>query len=133
MAGFLFDDTANKLLDYFFNATGAGFPVSMYAALFTTAPISSGGGVEVVGGSYGRQGQTRNTTNFPVAAGRTIKNATALSFGTATGDWGTLLGAAWMDASTSGAGLVYGPFGTPVTVLNGGTFSIAINAMTATM
>ncbi len=133
MAGFQFDFLANKLLDYFFNATAASLPSSMYAALFTAAPLPSGGGTEVTGGSYARQGQTRNTTNFPVSSGRTIKNATVLNFGTATADWGVIIGAAWMDASTSGNGLAYGPFGTAVTVLNGGSFSIAVNAMTATM
>jgi len=133
MAGFLFDTVANKLLDYFFNATGASFAASFYCALFTTAPLSSGGGTEVTGGSYARQGQTRNTTNFPLASSRTTKNATLLNFGTATADWGTIVGAAWFDASSSGNGQAYGPFGTPVTVLNGGTFSIAVNAMTATM
>src|SRR5689334_17381576 len=133
MAGFLYDGVANKLLDYFFNGTGASFASSFYCALFTAAPLSSGGGTEVSGGSYARQGQTRNTTNFPLASSRTTKNATLLNFGTATADWGTIVGAAWFDASSSGNGMAYGPFGTPVTVLNGGTFSIAVNAMTATM
>jgi len=133
MAGFLFDTVANKLLDYLFNATSASFAASFYCALFTAAPLSSGGGTEVTGGSYARQGQTRNTTNFPLSSSRTLKNATLIDFGTATAGWGTIVGAAWYDASTSGAGQVYGPFGTPVTVLSGGTFSIAINAMTATM
>ncbi len=133
MAGFLYDYLANKLLDDFFSATALSISASMYCALFTVAPLSSGGGTEVTGGSYARQGQTRNLTNFPAASSRTIKNATLLNFGTATADWGTIVGAAWFDASSSGNGLAYGPFGTPVTVLNGGTFSIAINAMTATL
>jgi hypothetical protein len=129
MAGFNGDALRNAILDFIY---GSGSPATIYCALFTVAPVSSGLGTEVAGGSYARVAKTNNATNFPAAAAAIKKNGTLIDFGTASADWGVIVGAAWMDASSAGVLRNYGPFGTPVTVLSGGTFSIAANAMTAT-
>ena len=132
MAGFKSDYLSNALLDHVYGGSDYARPATLYCALFTVAPTSAGGGSEVSGGSYARVAVTNNATNFPAASAKTKKNGTLIDFGTATADWGTVVGAAWFDALTSGNMLAYGPFGTAVTVLNGGTFSIAANAGTFT-
>lgn len=123
----------NIILDYKY---GNVVPTSIgnrYLALFTTMPTSAGGGVEVAGGSYARVLQVNNLTNFPAAVGGSKKNATAFNFGTATADWGVILGAGFYDALTSGNLLDFGLFGVPITVLNTNPFSIAINGGTFTV
>jgi hypothetical protein len=132
VAGFKSTYLCNKLLDHWLGASSFTAPVTVYVALFTVAPTAAGGGTEVSGGSYARVAKTNNLTNFPAAASAQKKNGTVIDFGTATADWGTVIGAALFDASSGGNLLAYGPFGTAVTVLNGGAFSIPVNGGTFT-
>lgn len=130
MPGFLSDDQANDLLDSIF---GSGTPADLYFALMTVAPTPSGGGTEVTGGSYARVGLTNNGTNFPAAATRQKRNATAIDFGTATADWGTSMpGMAIYDASSGGTLLGFAEFANAVTVLSGQPFQVVANALTIT-
>lgn len=133
MAGFISEYLSHKLLDHVWSATTYTPPATLYCALFTAAPTASGGGTEVSGGSYARVGVTNNGTNFGAAASEIKRNATAITFPSPTANWGTVIGAAWYDASSGGNLLGYGPFGTSRTVLNGDTApSIQINGGTFT-
>ena len=99
----------NKLLNLIFNGAAFTPPTTLCCALFTVAPTASGGGTEVSGGSYARAAVSANTTNFPVTSTQTIANAAAITFPTATANWGTVVAAAFFDAASGGNMLYWGP------------------------
>ncbi len=118
------DAYSNTLLDQLY---GSGTPATLYFALFSAAPDPDGtGGTEITGGSYARAAVTNNGTNFPAAAAGVKSNANAITWASATADWGTATHLVVMSTS-SGAGTRYdwGELDVPKTVLNGDTFSIA--------
>src|SRR5579859_4367141 len=84
---------AQKLLDHLLGKTTYTAPATLYFALMLTSPDgSAGSGTEVSGGSYARVGVTNDATHFPGAslANPSVKaNALAITFPTATGNWGT--------------------------------------------
>lgn len=115
--------TANELLDHLFsNATYTG-PANITTALFTAAPSDAGGGTEVTGGSYARVSQTNNVTNWPAASGGSKSNGTAINFGTATADWGTITHVALFDGSTNM--LMWGALATSRIVKSGDSFQFS--------
>lgn len=85
-------------------------PTSLYVALFTVTPASSGaGGTEVTGGSYARVAVTTGTSGSGAGSGWTDPTATNSStnvadtvFPTATAPWGTVVSAGLYDAPTGG-------------------------------
>lgn len=114
----------NGLLNHVFR--GVAFPTlgaSVYLALFTTLPGEDGsGGVEVSGGSYARQAVTRATGQFKDPATGTqglTENINTITFPTATADWGTVVGAAWMDAPSAGNMLYFNSLAVSKTVNTG--------------
>lgn len=118
-----------KLLDHVLGNTAYTAPGTVYVALFTTTPSGSGGGTEVSGGSYARVTVTNNTTNWPNASGGSpgVKsNGTAITFPTATADWGTVTGFAIFDAASSGNMLYWGDVTTSKHINNGDTAKFAI-------
>jgi hypothetical protein len=115
--------TANELLDHLFsNATYTG-PANITTALYTAAPSDAGGGTEVTGGSYARVSQTNNATNWPAASGGSKSNATAMTFPTATADWGTVTHVGLFDGSTNL--LMWGALVASRVVKNGDIFAFA--------
>ena len=70
--------------------------------------------------SYSRVGVTQNNSNWdaPSTAGAT-QNAGAISFNTATGDWGMVSGVFVVDASRGGNLLLHGALTTPRDVKSG--------------
>lgn len=92
-------------------------PATLYWALFVSDPADNGIGTEVIGGSYGRIGQTNNTTNFPV--GNPKNNGTDVNFTTPSADWGLVSHWALFDASSGGNMLYFGPFVSPQTITVG--------------
>lgn len=91
----------NKLLGVTLGATAFTSPATVYIRLYTTLPVAAGtGGTEVSGGSYAVVSKTNNTTNFP-AANPTVSGVD-IAFAQATAGWGTVIGAAAWDASSSG-------------------------------
>lgn len=100
---------ANELLDHAFRNSAYTKP-DTYAALVTTTSSDTALGTEVSGGSYARVQVNPNGGSAPtwaVAAGGEVENDDAVSFGTATASWGTVVGVAIMDASSSGNLLFY--------------------------
>lgn len=133
MAGSFSDFLELELLDHVFGAASYSAPATLYFALFTAAPSDSGGGTEVSGGSYARVGVTNNATNFPAASAGAKSNGTAINFGTATANWGTIVAAAVFDASSAGNMLAWGDLTTNKTVNNGDSAEFAANDFDLTL
>ncbi len=117
---------ANKMLDLMLGQTAYDMPDTMYVALFTAGPTDAGGGTEVSGGAYARIAVTNNTTNFPNAVAGSKQNATAITFATATANWGTVTHFAIFDALSGGNMLFVAALTAPQTINTGGQFSFAI-------
>jgi hypothetical protein len=116
---------------------GSGSPATVYVALFTTLPGEDGtGGTEVSGGSYARVAVTNNSTNWPaattVAGAGTKSNGTAVTFPTATANWGTVVGFGFYTASSSGTLIGYGSLSSSVAVNSGNQASFGVAALVAT-
>ena len=77
--------------------------------------------------SYSRVGVTQNNSNWdtPSTAGAT-QNAGAISFNTATGDWGMVSGVFIVDASGGGNLLLHGALTTPRDVKSGDLFKFNV-------
>lgn len=108
------DFLENKILDYYVRgknwdgSANALVPATVYVCLYTTLPNDAdAGGVEVSGGSYARVAVT-TTSAWNAASGGLVDNIAAISFGTATANWGTVVGVGIKDASTAGNLLDYG-------------------------
>lgn len=112
MAG-MTDYSAVNWLAYIVGKTAIPATPQAFIALFTTAPTSDSGitgAVEVSGGSYARQSTTGATWNAPsnsvgsepsVTPAQTT-NAVAITFPTATANWGTVVAFGLFDALTVG-------------------------------
>lgn len=118
------------------SATAYTAPTTVALALSTAAysDAATGAAMTEVANSnaYARVAQTNNTTNFPVVAANTATtNATAFTFPTATGSWGTILAAYLCDSATWGAGnVLIGSDITSKVVGTGDTVSVAAAALT---
>ena len=115
----------NAILNWHRGTTFPAAPTTLYCALFTTAPINAtdASAVEVSGTSYVRKSFTTLSTAFGAPSGAapaTITTGVNIVFATPGGSWGTVVGWAIYDASTSGNMLVYGSF-TGVAVGTGDT------------
>lgn len=121
---------SDAMLDHVFGEASYTEP-TCYAALFTTAPTmpAGTGGVEVTGGSYVR---VALTGKMGAAASEQITNSSAITFATATANWGTVVAVGIYDASTGGNLLMAGLLTTSETVNSGNTFSFASSSLTAT-
>lgn len=117
---------ANALLDHVGLNTAYTSPTTVYVALFTVMPTASGGGTEVVGGSYARQAVTMSAGAAGVSS-----NAAPLSFTAMPA--GTVVGAGLYDALTVGNLLYYGPFVTSATISAGTDFDVPVGDVVAVM
>lgn len=123
----------NTFLD---GVMGSGTPATLHFALVTAAPndASTGSTIsEPSGGSYARVAVTNNTTNFPAASSGTSRNATSITFPTATGSWGTCTHVVALDASSGGNIIFWGTLTSSKTITSGQTASFSINALSLTM
>lgn len=111
------DYLRNAIINH--NLRGVSFtsPTARYIALFTTAPTSAGGGVEVTGLGYDRK-----AVSFvaPITPGAT-SNVSPINY-VPTGDWGLVLAVAIFDAPTGGNMLYLGPLATPKEIYAGDNF-----------
>jgi hypothetical protein len=83
---------ACKLIDHSTGKTAIGSAPTISVGLFTTAPTDAGGGTEVTGGSYARKTTAGSDWNAASGGGPSLTtNANAITFVTATADWGTAL------------------------------------------
>lgn len=121
----------NNMLGLVFGGTSFSAPGTTYFALYTVMPNAAGtGGTEVSGGSYGRVSFTAGTSNWPASSGQQIQNAAIINFGTASANWGNLVGFAEFDSGSGGNMLTYDVFtGGTVTVNNGTPFQFPVGGM----
>lgn len=112
MAG-MTDYSATNWLQYITGKTAMPSTPTSFIALFTTAPTSDSGvtgAVEVSGGSYARIATSGSTWNAatnssgsePGVIPAQITNAVAVTYATATGNWGTVVAFGLFDAITVG-------------------------------
>lgn len=119
MASTISNYLQGKIADWLNGTTFPAAPTSVYIALYTVAPTNAGGGTEVSGGSYARvavaaAGWTKSGTS-PVQ----LVNTAITDFGTATGNWGTVVAAAIMDAASVGNQIAWATLTASKTVNNG--------------
>jgi len=94
-----------------------------YVAVCTAAPTAASTGstiVEPSGNAYARVQVDADDANWS----STGDNVSAITWPTATGNWGTLTHFAVVDAATNGNVLFYGALTTSKTITNTDTFSI---------
>jgi len=128
MANAKSDYLRSALVNHVLRATAYSNPSTVYAALYTVAPTSAGGGTEVTtsGTAYARQAITFGA---PSPAGQ-VANSGAVVFPTATAPYGTVVAMGVFDAATSGNLLYFGTLGTSKAVGTGDQVSFAIGALT---
>jgi hypothetical protein len=123
------DYLENKLIDHLFRTAAYTKPAALYVALFTAAPSDSGGGTEVVGGSYARVNLAPLDTNWVATQGGTAgtssgssgltSNAVAITFPAPTANWGTVTHFGIFDAASGGNLLVWDALTASRTILSG--------------
>ena len=127
---------SNYLLDALINwRRGTAFPsvpANLFAAAFTVKPAADGtGGTEVSGGSYARVSLATAvgswTAPATVSTNRQTKNNTAITFPTATANWGTVVGIGWYDANAAGNLLWYDDLTSSQTVNTGFQLTVPVN------
>lgn len=125
---------ANKLLDLMFRNTAYSKPAT-YVALATTTLADADTDItakEVSGTSYVRKQVNINGGSSPtwdLAASGVVDNTHAITFATAGGSWGTIVGVGICDASTAGNLLWYDNTLADQAVTTGDTCSFAIGAL----
>jgi hypothetical protein len=135
MAGGKGNTLRNAILDHVLGGPDYTRLGTVYIALFTAAPTSSGGGTEVStsgGTNYLRYTVTNDATSWSATSSGVKSNLNLLDFGTAGANWGTVVAGAIMSASTSGYILYFGPLTTSKTINTGDGFRIPIGGLVLT-
>lgn len=134
MAGRLSDTVVHSILDHWFRGTAPTVPGTYYVGLSVTTPTNAGTNItEPSGNAYARVAVTNNTTNWPVAATRSKKNAVAITFPEATGPWGEVTHYVIYKHATSTSAsdfIGWGNLDTAQTVSTGGVVQFPVNALT---
>jgi hypothetical protein len=136
------DTIANRVLDLMLGDAHdtTAMPATVYVALITTAPTDANGTsiveVSTTSTAYARV-SVANTgaasgTNWPNAAGRVKSNGTTITYPTSTASWGTVVGAAFYDAATTGNFLGYAALSSSQAVASGVTPQFGVAAVTVT-
>ena len=89
----------DKIINHVFGSTTYTKPTNWYVGLLTATPSDSAAGTEVSGGSYARQVCAFTITGSGIAQ---ALNTSAITFPTATADWGVGGWVGLYDALTSG-------------------------------
>lgn len=107
-----------------------------YIALFTGMPGAGGTSpspTEVpFTNNYSRVALTNNLTNWPAASAGLKSNGTAITFATASGSWGTIVGFGIYDQATGGDLLYFGNFSTFKTVASSDIVSFSVGNLQVT-
>jgi len=133
------DYLEGQLRAHIFRTASFTKPTVIAIALLTAAPTDASTGAtitEVSGGSYARQTLNpldANWTAMSSTDGNT-DNASAITFPTATGNWGTVTHVAILDSATAGAGnvLFWAALAVSKTVNTGDTFKFNIGDLDIT-
>ena len=89
----------DKIWNHVFGSVTYTKPTNWYVGLLTATPSDSAGGTEVSGGSYARQICAFTVTGTGTAL---ATNTSAITFPTATADWGIIGWVGIYDAVSSG-------------------------------
>lgn len=130
----LVNSRKQAVLDHWYGATAPSIPSDYYIGLFTAAPGQDGtGGTEVGAGvGYARVQKANTTTNWSSAtsANPSVKaNATAITWGTATGSWGTVTHVGWFTALSGGTPVDWAALSSSQVIGSGTTPSFAIGQL----
>ena len=113
----------NEIIRYWFqnDAGAAPKPSNVYVGLLTAAPSDAGGGTEVSAGGYARVTVLCSAANWvgPTAGNGTVTNGNAITFGTPSANWGTIVAVGIFDAASGGNLLWLGALDVSKTVNNG--------------
>ncbi len=114
-------------------------PTSYYVALYTTPCTQAGPGTEVSGGAYARQPIARSQAAWTSTQGvagvpstgtsGTVSNANAITFPTATTNWGIVSHFGIVDTSTAGNMILCIPLTTPISITIGSSDSFSIGTL----
>ena len=132
MAGSLSNFLELELLDHVLGNAAYTAPATVYIALYTVAPTDTGGGTEVTGGAYARKDVANNATNWPAAAAGAKSNGVAITFVTATANWGTVVAFGIFDALAAGNLLYWADLTVNKVINNGDTGEFAVNDLDVT-
>lgn len=127
---------SNGLLNMVLGSAAFTIPGTTYWAAYTTNPAGTGvtgGGVEPSTGSYARVAVVNNTANYPASTAAAKTNGSAITWPTATANWGTITAVAFHNASSGGTYYCGWTLPTPVIVNNGDTFQVAANSLNWTI
>ena len=137
MANSASDYLEGKIIDHLFRTNTFTKPSVLAVALFTAAPSDSGGGTEVSTSSTGYARQTLNPADAnwaaPSSGNGVTSNVSAINFGTATGNWGTVTHFGIYDATSSGNLLIWDALSASKTINSGDSFQIPANQLTVTV
>lgn len=114
----------NAIIDHWLRNSAAASPATVYIALFVDDPTDADTGTEVAGGSYARTSAT-----FDAPSDGVTQNSAAITFPSATADWGVVTHLGIYDASVGGNLLFHGMLSIGQNVLNGQTFSLSAGAL----
>jgi len=89
----------DKIINHVFGSTTYTRPTNWYVGLLTATPSDSASGTEVSGGSYARQVCAFTISGSGIAQ---AINTSAITFPTATADWGVVGWVGIYDALSSG-------------------------------
>ena len=133
MAGSFSDFLENSILNHVYGNQAYTSPSTMFVGLYTGAPTDCGGGTEVSGGAYVRTSVLNDTANWPSAADGALSNGTAISFSTATADWGTVVAFGVFDSCAAGNLLSWADLTVNKTINSGDAANFAIGDLDVTL
>lgn len=123
----------DQVLKHIFRTGSFTKPAAIYIGLMTAVTDGEAGTVtEVSGGSYARVANAPDDANWNASSGGngTTANAAAITFPTATADWGTATHFGIWDAATAGNLLIYASLTASRNITNGATPSFAAGTLT---
>lgn len=117
----------NRTLDAWFGNIPIKPPTTWYVALFSTVPTAQGAGVEISssGTGYARVAVPNNLNYFPGSTDGSKTNAMPIDFGTALGDWGSVIGIGFFDGPGIATLAYYGPLAYAVMMLQDDSFTVS--------
>lgn len=114
------DTRANAILDAILGSGhAAGFPATVYVALYTAEPDESGGGTEGGYPNYARVAVANTTAQWPAASAREKANANRITFPTPNANSGNFLAVAVHGHATNDDIIAFEVLASPLSALSG--------------
>jgi len=128
----------DKIINVWLRVEATYKPAAIYIGLWTATLTDASTGItagEVSGGAYARVQMTQADATWDATVGGDghTQNTAAITFPTATANWGTITDVAVLDAATGGNILFYSPLDASRVVNNGDTFRFNAGALDITI